>query len=334
MAYMSHYSTLTVLPAMLLAAGFQYVFHRKGGSEGRKFLLPAVVPIVPIAVLAAVYPGFVQHVLNLAIGGGGNVLGSTALSGLAGSVPVLQYMILEVYDDVAFVVLLFVAAVYLYRGVGARNALLFLPVFWLFAVLLTSPENINGWRFAFMAIVPLTLMAGPGIVNLFPSQAMVGATKKRQARTMSRSNRSRVGLIAVVLVGLLVVGSWGTTMLSDSFTGTQVNDQAQDEVYQAIQWLGVHTPSNSTYLSVSDWRFTYSDIMIGRTTTYQFLSTPDQAIPFAQKMQIPYIIVTNAVTASIPPVASLFPWNNFPTSSNSNLTLVFSNPDVRVYQLA
>ena len=44
--------------------------------------------------------------------------------------------------------------------------------------------------------------------------------------------------------------------------------------------------------------------------------------------------MTKAVTENLPPVAQLFPWNNFPTSSSSNLTLLYNTTDVRIYQIA
>jgi hypothetical protein len=146
-----------------------------------------------------------------------------------------------------------------------------------------------------------------------------------------RASRTKAGLVAIVFVGLLVVGSWGTTMLSDSFTLTQTNAQAQNDVYQAILWLGNNTSTNSTYLSVSDWRFTYTDLMIGRNSLYQFESTPQNAIAVARSEGASYIIVTNVVTANLPPLPSLFPWNNIKPSAN--LIMVYSNPDVEIFKL-
>ena len=182
-----------------------------------------------------------------------------------------------------------------------------------------------------MAIMPLTLMAGQGISYLFPRGVMMATTKKRSGRTIGRGGRSWAGFIAIVFVGLLVVGSWGTTMLADSFTYTQSSSQAQNEVYQAIQWLGNNTAPGSVYLSVSDWRFTYTSLLIDRNSIYQFESTPQAALPVAKSEGAGYIIVTNAVTAAVAPIPSLFPWNNF--KPTANLTMVYSNPDVEVFEI-
>ena len=121
MAYMSHYSTLTVLPAMPLVAVLHYGLHRKDRAEARRYIIPAVVPLVPIVLIAAADPSLVQVVIRLAEAGGGNVTGSTTLSTLFSSVPVLQYLILEVNNDLAFVVIALLAAVYVYRSVAREE---------------------------------------------------------------------------------------------------------------------------------------------------------------------------------------------------------------------
>jgi endonuclease/exonuclease/phosphatase (EEP) superfamily protein YafD len=62
-----------------------------------------------------------------------------------------------------------------------------------------------------------------------------------------------------------------------------------------------------------------------------FLQLPSRlALVFAAAEQLGarYIIVTMAVTLSLPPTPSL-PWNNY--RANSNLTPVYSNNDVRIF---
>ena len=121
-------------------------------------------------------------------------------------------------------------------------------------------------------------------------------------------------------------------MLTDSFTSAQDSAQSQRYVYQAIEWMGNSTSPESTFLSVSDWRFTYSETLISRNTLYQFESSPQSTIPAAKSQGIGYIIVTFAVTESLLPNPSLFPWNNFKPSAN--LTMVYSNPDVEIFEIS
>ncbi|MDG6925598.1 MAG: hypothetical protein JRN09_03500 [Nitrososphaerota archaeon] len=326
MAYLSHYSTLTLLPALFLVGLLLFAKDRKAGL---RFLLPGVVPLVPVVLVAAADPGYVSSVISLAMTGGGQVSGTTALSGFLSSVPVLQYIALEIYDDLAFIVFLALAAVYLYKTGANRDWLLLIPFIWFVSVLVTSPDNINAWRFSFMAILPLTLMAGQGVAYLLPHAYQT--SRKRAGYNPPRSARPRAVLTVAVVLCLLVVGSWGTSMLSDASSGTQVVAQSQQAVLQSIDWLSNHTPSGAAYLSVSDWRFTYTNLLIGRTTYYQFESTPGGAIPVARADGAGYVIVTNLITASVPPDPSLFPWNNF--SPSPNMSLIYSNPDVEIFQL-
>ena len=80
--------------------------------------------------------------------------------------------------------------------------------------------------------------------------------------------------IFLVLFGGIVIGSWGTSMVSDSLTQTSIVSQSQYFVYNAIYWLRNNTANNSQYLSVSDWRFTYTNLIIGRPTFYQYAPNP------------------------------------------------------------
>jgi hypothetical protein len=328
--YVSHYSVLTLLPALMLVAVVEYV---ADGRRNGSFLLPAGVALLPVAAVVVLYPHYVQSIISVAFNGGGSVVGGTFLSGILSEPPVIRYLIVEVYDDVAFIVFAILCAIFTYKTISGKNWMLLLPVIWTIVILVASPENESAWRFSFEALLPLILMTGQAMVFLFPRDlASVLTVRKREGRPSTKMRRRGSWLLATVLLGMLIVGSWGTMVISDSFTGTQTVSTSQNYVYSSIQWLGNNTRSNSTYLSVSDWRFTYTNLMIGRNTTYQFESTPGEAISVARSQGASYIIVTNLVTVSLPAIPSLYPWNNFGPSSN--LTLVYSNPDVEIFKLA
>ena len=123
-------------------------------------------------------------------------------------------------------------------------------------------------------------------------------------------------------------------MLGDALTDTSAVAQTQNDVYQSIYWLKANTPNGSQYLSVSDWRFTYTNLMIGRLTHYEYIFNVTSAIQVAKNTSSEYILVTNYVTANVPNLSEFYPWITFQSSSNANLTLIYSNPDVRVYQIA
>jgi hypothetical protein len=170
-------------------------------------------------------------------------------------------------------------------------------------------------------------MAAFGLFSLLPK------IEVRKRRRSSPTLYWKAGAILVLVLVPLFAGSWSVQMVSDATTSTQLSSQAQLAVNTSIFWLESHTPNNSTYLSVSDFRFTFTSLFLSRQTTYVYMSETDQAITYANQQHIPYIIVTNIVTASVPDIPQDFPWNNFPTASDSNLTLIYANTDVRIYQL-
>ncbi len=155
------------------------------------------------------------------------------------------------------------------------------------------------WRFSFEALVPLTLMAGYGLFTLIPK---VDQNRRRRSADYGHYGKSLV-VIAVLLIPLLAF-SWGQQS-SDSLSNTSVSSQAQQDVYNALYWLKNNTSTSSRYLSVSDWRFTYSNLFFGRTTDYSFASEPADALKVAKQDDNQFIIVTNVVTVQLPPVPEL-----------------------------
>jgi|GEM_PF-1366777 hypothetical protein len=325
-AYFSHYTTITLLPALLGVPLIQLIRNR---ADLKRFLIPPIVAIAPAALVVVASPALVSHVLSLAVAGGGSLTGSTTLSSALASIPVLGNLALEVYSDVAFIFLLVFSAVYVYRGLVGKNAFMFIPLFWFIALLVASPQNLSSWRFSFEATAPLVLMASFGIFSLLPRLKI---QKKRRGESTATQRYAKVLVVLLVLLSPIVIGSWGTTMLSDSFTDTQAVSNSQSAVYSALQWIGSNTTSNSIYLSVTDWRFTYTGLFFGRVTDYSYFASQTQAIAYAQQIGADYIIVTNLVTLSLPPVPQYFPWNTYQPSAN--MTLVYSNSDVRIFQLS
>jgi hypothetical protein len=268
-------------------------------------------------------------ILELASQGGGALVGSTWLANLLSGLPVASYMALLVFDDVAFVFLFAFLAVFLFQGWTSKRVVFVLPLIWFFSLLVLAPLNVSAWRFSFEALVPFTIMAGCGIFALLPKGTV--ERRRRGSTRYVRLAHARVAVVSFVLLSLIIVGSWGTTMLSDSLTGARSFAGAQEDVYSAINWLGAHTPTSSVYLSVSDYRFIYTNVIIGRTTDYSYEANQSDGIAAAEQLGARYIIVTKAVTVSLPPIASLFPWNNYQASPN--FTLVYSNDDVRVFEI-
>lgn len=325
-AYFSHYSVVTVLPAILFFPIVNLFFKDKAGA--RPFVAAGIVILPGLAGVIA-YPHEIVRLLaeNATVA---SITGATALSNLLSFYPVLSYMALEVNYDLGFAILIALACVYIWKFGSTRSAVFAIPIIWLATLLVASPFSSSAWRFSFEALVPLTLMAGLGLFSLLPKF-------EKSRRRLWRGTSSfpwKAGLVVVLVLVPVVADSWGAQAVSDSLTDTSLVAQGQSLVNQSIVWLGANTPQNATYLSVSDWRFTYTSLLIGRKTTYQFTSKPNTAMQIARGVNATYIIVTNHVTENLPPVPALFPWNNFPPSvADSNLTLVYQNSDVRIYHI-
>jgi hypothetical protein len=325
-AYFSHYTTVTLIPALFGVPLIQLFRNR---ADVKRFLIPPIVAAAPGILVIVSSPGLVSRVLNLAIAGGGSLNGSTAISSALAPIPALGYLALEVYDDIGFVFLLIFAIVYVYKGAVGRSAIIFVPLLWFIALIAASPQNLSAWRFSFEATAPLVLMASFGIFSLLPKLKI---QKNRKGDSNANRQYAKVLVILLILLSPVVVGSWGTTMLSDSVSQTQAVSDSQSAVLSALGWIGNNTASNSSFLSVTDWRFTYSDLLIGRATTYTYFASQSQAIEYAQQIGANYIVVTNVVTLALPANPQDFPWNTYQASSN--MTMVYSNNDVKIFKLS
>jgi hypothetical protein len=110
-----------------------------------------------------------------------------------------------------------------------------------------------------------------------------------------------------------------------AYSDAGVSANAQSSVYSALYWLKNNTSTDSVYLSISDWRFTYSSIFFGRTTIVSYSNSPIQAVNTAKEVGAGYVIVTKVVTAEV------FPWNYF--QNPPGLSLIYTNDDVKIYKI-
>src|SRR5256712_8928900 len=259
-AYMSHYTEVTVFAAILLTLFVQAAFHWK---EVGPFLVPSIVIATPSVIVVAVYPRVIGQLLASATQGGGSLIGSTTLSTLLSPWPVLGFLALEITDDVATIVLLALSAIFVYDALRTKRSTgFYLPLIWFLALIVVAPFNAGAWRFSYEALVPLTLLSGFAIYSVIPKH---DATVKRQAFCRDR-DRWKAKLFVFIPLVLLLVGSWGQRTVQNVSDRPEVSSQAQQQVYSTIYWMRDNTQQNSTYLSVSDWRFTYSGFLKGRST--------------------------------------------------------------------
>lgn len=324
-AYFSHYTIITIIPALLAVPAVELLRRR---PNSLRFLPPMVVMLAPGLVVLLVRPRIVHFLLAFVETAGAAVGGSTTLSAALSSVPALSYIALEINDDVAFVFLFILAAVYVFRAIKLRNALMFIPIVWMAALLIAAPQSVSAWRYSYEAILPLVIMAGYGAYSLLPKPKI---QKRRTGESNALSQYSKLGLILLLIISPVVVGSWTTSLVSDATTNTEAQAQSQQNIYSAMMWLKANTPTNATYLSVTDWRFLYTYLIFGRNSTYQYFSTEDEAVNYSQHEGVRYLIVTYVTTLALPIPSDEYPWYTFVPSANA--TLVYSNPDVKVFQV-
>jgi hypothetical protein len=321
--YMSHYSVVALLPAFIFIPFFQLAKdRRKFGTQ----LVPALVLLAPAGLVALLLPGLYPRVIAVIVSGGGSFVSTSFLSGVLAGIPVLGYIAGELNDDVEFLALMVLLFVYLVRFRSGSSMLVF-PIVWFFTFVL-APVTLNTWRFAFLAIVPLILMAGFAIHSLTSEERRPG--KKRPRTNISR--RWRTAIVVGVFVVPIVAGSWTTQVISDTTTNTALVNRSQFGVYNATLWMTKETAPNATFLSLTDWHFSYLNSTIGRESGVRFFNQPEQAVAYARRVGTDYIIVTYIVTISPPNSTSIYPWNTFKPSAN--LTLAYSNPYVEIFRVA
>ena len=324
MAYFSHYSIVTLFPAILLLPFVSYLVNRKGGI--RKQLVAAGVVALPGLAGVVAYPQII-HILFRANLEAVPLVGSTALSKLVAGWPFLSYLIYRVQSDVAFVVLAALACFFVWKMVGAKAVLPIILIVWFASNAAAAPFDSTAWRYSLEAFVPLTLMAGIGLFALLPK------SKAGKGRQNSRSYYWKMAVVLVLVVAPIAT-SYSSLAVTDAVSNVGLSRLDQTTVNQTITWLGTHTPANSTYLSVSNILFIYTKGQLDRRTIYQFESTPTEALQVAQQDSAGYIIV-GSIASTYLSNSALYPWNTFPTTNGTNpdLSLIYQNPDVRVYQI-
>lgn len=322
--YFSHYTVLSILPALLLAGVLLYLRY---GKEYKGYLVASATAIAPALLGALLLPREVARALGESYGGGGTILLGTWLSRLLSGIPSVAYMAVVIFDDPALVVMLALLAVALYKGWIARQKLLLVPVIWFFALLLAAPADTSAWRFSLEAVVPLTLLAGYGLHSLLPKGR---ATKKTRLAKGDPYRFFAVGLIVLFLAPILF-NSWGMNMIATTTTNPTVEAGIQNDDYAAIVWLGQNTPPGSRYLSVSDPTFLYVNLLLNRNCTYRYVGSPEATVAYAKNNSFGYVIVTYYAVIPVKLPAGETLWGVF--QSSSNLTLIHQEATVEIFQV-
>jgi len=325
-AMFSHYSILTLFPALLALPVIVYVTSRK---FDRNLSLIIYAPMAAMLAYLLTRPDLVTFLLSLVSSSGSTVaFGDTTLSPLFSFFPVLRYIFVEVLNDAGTILLLVLAAFGAYSPSRRRDPLHWLCIVWLVSVLALAPNSNLAWRFSFEALVPLTFLAAEGTLPLLrPPETMRQPRLKRGRRTTGY--RYKLGAV-VLLVAMISAASWSEFLVTNAFTDTQEFSQAQQNVYTSFSWLKNQT-TTGVVVSPTNWEFEFLTLLYGRPATYAPLAEPATVLSQARGQDIVYVALTHVSTipSSISPADPFLAY-----SQNANFKLVYQNNDVSIYMIA
>ncbi len=296
--YFSHYSYVTVIPAVVALPIVLFVLERKVNLPA--LAIPAVV-VVPGAVAALLRPDLVTLLVQFVQAtGGGNVLGDTAVSPYFAGWPVLRYIVVEVADDLGAIVTLALAALGVYVAVRSRSPLVWMLIVWLLAILVVAPFSETAWRFSYMALLPLLMIAAVGFDSLVPNTQERGLRQRSKMRGRRQDyTRYRLGILGIVFL-LLVVNSFTWQLLDDAASTGAENNQTQHAVLAAMAWMNATTPPGSLVVSVTDSDYNYYQLLYNRASGYAPFATPDEVVAASAGSTEPtYVVMTTVGTAQL-----------------------------------
>jgi hypothetical protein len=329
----SHYSSLTVLPAVVALCVAQLI-RKRSTSSLLSYGIPLGAILFSALALFVAFPSFLsilQTFVNVESGQSTQYFfGGTYLSKALSS-----YLFVGTVDaltgDIPFIASIILSAIAIFFAIKKKQIFILVPIVW-FATNAIYPNNSNTWRFSIEALIPLTIIVGYGMFSLVQRFGKVAASK---TGTVAKTPYVpwKVALIILITLAALLVGSYSQALVALSVSNNPSAAQQSINVYNAIMWLGSNTPNDSTYLSTTDWRFTYADVLIGHDVDLGNVSTPSSAIGLALSNGDQYIIVSQPVIEDIVPAMGQAAWQNFPNASTAQLALVYSNPDVRIFSI-
>ena len=301
-ALLSHYTiafVFAILPIILLAYGYAHRVFRRGIVLALSFSLPLVGGFLLFPELPPLMLGFLS--------GGGFPPRPTFLSSLM-PLPVLSHMVAEVTNDWLSLFLLASIFVYSYVVVKKRFSLLLLIPLLLFVfIVVISPLEVISWRYAFMALMPLTPISGYCLSLLLPDRFSF-----RKSQTYGRIFKVTAFSFLIVFP-VFLPNSWSAKSLGESMTDTSVVAASEYADLKAMKWIAANLPNKEflpvKILSVSDSRFLYSQLVTSQGIQYAPRelvngshfpwNDPSQLAIFAARNGIDYLIVTRVITETL-----------------------------------
>ena len=326
--YVSHYSYVTIMPALIALPVAVFLVERKLRWPA---LAISAVAIFPGLVGAALRPDLVAQLFAfIQAPQGGNVTGTTLLSPYLAAWPVLQYLAVVTNDQTTVLFLAF-AAFGAYAAIRNRNPLVWIVVVWLLALLAVAPFSGIAWRFSYIAVVPLLIVASFGLDQLYQRPDERVLKQRSKMRRKRGQGWYRKGLLLVVFL-ILVVNSWSWEVIGDAASNGASNNATQHGILKAMQWLNSTTPSNSQVVAVTNFDFTFYQLLYGRPSGYVPLAAPDDVVNAAFGSTVPtYVVLTDLGTVTIAD-PNTNPFALYP--NDSRFQLQYNDSGVLIYELA
>lgn len=313
-AFLSHY---TILFIILLLAAYSLA-HSKANHVFRRGLLLCAMLLAPVGIGALIYQNLIS-ILSASLEGGAAFYGGTWLSQ---HIPVLSfgYMVAEVNNDWLTALLLIPAlSIFIMRSVRKPSSERLLLIGWFLFPVGMVPFAPISWRFAFVALIPLTMMVGD-VLSL-----PIRDARFRFPKHLSDPLPTKMLGVMMLLFFPVFVPSWSSTALAAPFADTQQADQ-QIADYEAMRWMSQNLEGiqGKRSLSVTDWRFIYSPLFGASEMAYapdfRIIPTdPFSVASLAINQGASYVIVTKEMT--IP---------RFPCNKPFDLTLSANATSIKV----
>jgi len=296
--YFSHYSYVTIIPALVALPIAIMVNERKLNIPSLAVL---AVGVVPGLVGVALRPDLLgQLVAFVQAQSGGNVAGDTPLSQYLTGWPVLRYFVVEVQNDFAAIVALLLALFGVVVGLRGKKPLVWILVVWLLAILVVAPFTEAAWRFSYMALVPVFFFAAIGLEAILPEGEDRSFRQRSKMRARADYGRYRTGVAGIIFL-LLVVNSLSWQLVGDALSSGSDNNETQRGILKAMQWMDSTTPAGSEVVSVTSSYFNFYELLYGRASGYVPLASPGDVVASAGISKVPtYVVLTKVGTVSAP----------------------------------
>ena len=334
--YLSHYTVIVFVAALWLMLPFVWLRMRESFSGYFKICGLVALPGVVI-VLAR--PHLVTVLLGIS-----SLSGPDAGGGIYPSGPVATFLasispfLANLYVDVGiglFVLTLF-AILSAFYATAKKNGI-WVPVMlvWFVLTWIATPNSSIAWRYSYLAVLPLVVLWPAALRFILPKAvAKVPAASDvlRRKKVFDKSEASlRLTLFCVIAL-ILLYGAPIGSITQNLTSGSGATSQNQEQVFQAMQWVGNRTKAGTGVLGLEDWEFSYLEPIWGiDVSVFLANTTASSAASYASKTGERYVLVSYyLVTGTSASIEGTNP-NFYEFENYSGFSLVYHNPSVAVY---